>query len=52
MFYLQSRGLDRRTALQLLVSGFFRTVVDAIDVEGVAEELEQAVFARLATAEL
>jgi Fe-S cluster assembly protein SufD len=52
MFYLQSRGLDRRTALQLLVSGFFRTVVDAIGVEGAGEQLEEAVFAKLATAEL
>ena len=52
MFYLQSRGLDRRTALQLLVSGFFRTVVDAIDVEGAGEQLDESVFAKLATAEL
>ena len=52
MFYLQSRGMDRRTALQLLVSGFFRTVVDVIDIEGAGEELEESVFAKLATAEL
>ena len=52
LFYLQSRGLDRRTSLQLLVSGFFQTVLRDIRLEGVAEELEETVFAKLAMAEL
>ena len=52
LFYLQSRGLDRRTALQLLVSGFFRSIADGIAVEGVAGDLERTVFAKLAQAEL
>ena len=52
LFYLQSRGLDRRTSLQLLVSGFFQTVLRDIRLEGVAEELEETVFAKLARAEL
>ncbi len=52
LFYLQSRGLDRRTSLQLLVSGFFQTVLREIRLEGVAEELEETVFAKLGQAEL
>ena len=52
LFYLQSRGLDRRTALQLLVNGFFQSVLGNIALPGVAEELEATVFAKLATAEL
>ena len=51
-FYLQSRGLDRRTALQLLVSGFFQSVARSAGVEGVADDLEQTVFAKLAQAAL
>jgi Fe-S cluster assembly protein SufD len=52
LFYLQSRGLDRRTSLQLLVGGFFQSVLGDVRLEGVAEELEATVFAKLATAEL
>jgi Fe-S cluster assembly protein SufD len=52
LFYLQSRGLERRQALQLLVSGFFRSVLDDIPVPGMAEELEAAVVAKLGTADL
>jgi Fe-S cluster assembly protein SufD len=52
LFYLQSRGLDRRTALQLLVNGFFQAVVSDLGVPGVADEVEQAVVVKLATAEL
>ena len=52
LFYLQSRGLDRRTALQLLVGGFFQSVLGDVRIEGVAEELEATVFAKLATVEL
>ena len=52
LFYLQSRGLDRRTALQLLVGGFFQSVLGDVRLEGIAEELEATVFAKLATAEL
>ena len=52
LFYLESRGLERRTALQLLVSGFFQSVLGDVRLEGIAEELEETVFAKLATAEL
>ena len=52
LFYLQSRGLDRRTALQLLVNGFFQSVARALAVEGIADDLERTVFAKLARAVL
>jgi Fe-S cluster assembly protein SufD len=52
LFYLQSRGLARREALQLLVSGFFRSVLQDVNVPGLDEELEAAVVAKLGSAEL
>jgi Fe-S cluster assembly protein SufD len=52
LFYLQSRGLDERQSLQLLVAGFFRSVLVGVDVEGLEDELEAAVVAKLETAEL
>ena len=52
LFYLQSRGLDRRQALQLLVAGFFQSVVGELPIKGFSAELEARVFAKLETAEL
>ncbi len=60
MFYLQSRGLERRAALQLLVSGFFQSVAEAVPLSGAGDEpddasyetLYEAVTRKLATAEL
>lgn len=52
LFYLQSRGLPRRAAFQLLVAGFFQSVVEDIPVEGLAEDLEAFVVAKLANANL
>ena len=60
MFYLQSRGLERRASLQLLVSGFFQSVADAVPLSGAGDEadddsyetLHDAVIRKLATAEL
>lgn len=52
LFYLQSRGLDRRQALQLLVAGFFQSVAGGIEVEGIADEISELVHAKLAQAEL
>jgi Fe-S cluster assembly protein SufD len=44
VFYLQSRGLDRQSAEQLIVEGFFRSVLDKLGVESVQE----AVWAAMA----
>ena len=45
-------GLDYRTALQLMVAGFFQSVVTDITIEGFAEELAEIVATKLATSEL
>jgi len=52
LFYLQSRGLERRQALQLLVSGFFQSAVAGMPLEGLEEEIYNTVMTKLATAEL
>ncbi|MCY4639024.1 MAG: Fe-S cluster assembly protein SufD [Chloroflexi bacterium] len=52
LFYLQSRGLDERTALQFLVAGFFDPVARRIPLEGLGDELAAAVHAKLASADL
>jgi Fe-S cluster assembly protein SufD len=52
LFYLQSRGLDVRQALQLLVAGFFFSVVGEVAVPGLEDELTTRVQAKLATATL
>lgn len=52
LFYLQSRGLDYRTALQLLVAGFFQSAIADIAIEGIGEEIAELVAHKLATSEL
>ena len=52
LFYLQSRGLDMRQSLVLLVTGFFQSVLSGLDAPGLVEELETALREKLATAEL
>ena len=47
IFYAQSRGIDRATAIQLIVEGFFANVYDRITIESVRETLRQAVEAKL-----
>jgi Fe-S cluster assembly protein SufD len=52
LFYLQSRGLDYRASLQLLVQGFFESVIADMPLEDLRDELREAVGAKLATVEL
>ncbi len=52
LFYLQTRGLEYRAALQLLVYGFFASVTEGIPLPELSEELYEIVTAKLATAEL
>jgi Fe-S cluster assembly protein SufD len=52
LFYLQSRGMDYRSALKLLVQGFFADVLRGIPIDGLEEELQELVTAKLTTAEL
>ncbi|RLT42679.1 MAG: SufD family Fe-S cluster assembly protein [Chloroflexi bacterium] len=51
-FYLQSRGLDRRGALKLLVGGFFASVLTDSAFEALAEDMQDRVARKMADAEL
>jgi Fe-S cluster assembly protein SufD len=48
IFYAQARGIDRQTAVRLIVEGFFANVYDRITIEPVRETLRQAVANKLA----
>jgi Fe-S cluster assembly protein SufD len=51
LFYLESRGIPRRTARRLVVFGFFEEVLARVTVPEVRRRLEAALEAELATAE-
>ncbi len=48
IFYLQSRGIGRQEARQLLVLAFARDVLDRMKVESVREQMESVLVRRLA----
>ncbi|MFA7248261.1 MAG: SufD family Fe-S cluster assembly protein [Dehalococcoidia bacterium] len=52
LFYLQSRGLDYRGSLKLLVGGFFASVLNDAAFAALAEDMHERVERKLATAEL
>jgi Fe-S cluster assembly protein SufD len=47
IFYLRSRGLTRKEATRMIVSGFFQQVFDRITIESVREALGQAIGRRI-----
>jgi Fe-S cluster assembly protein SufD len=47
LFYLQSRGLDKRQAERLVIFGFFGEVLDRLPLPGVVEELKRAIEAKI-----
>ncbi len=47
IFYAQSRGLTRKEATRLIVSGFFQQIFDRITIESVRESLGQAILRRV-----
>ncbi len=47
LFYAQSRGLSRREATRMIVSGFFQQVFDRITIESVREALGEAIGRRI-----
>ena len=47
IFYAQARGVDRETAVRLIVEGFFANVYDRITLEPVRETLRRAVAEKL-----
>jgi Fe-S cluster assembly protein SufD len=48
LFYLQSRGIPRKEAERQIVFGFFREVLDRIELPEVRESLERAIGLELA----
>ena len=48
LFYLQTRGIPRHEAERLIVFGFFREVLDRIELPEVRESLERAIELELA----
>jgi len=52
LFYLQSRGLSYRSALQLIVSGFFNSVTQAFTIDGLQQMLNKIVVDKIALADL
>jgi Fe-S cluster assembly protein SufD len=47
IFYAQARGVDRETAIRLIVEGFFANVYDRITLDPVRETLRNAVAEKL-----
>ena len=47
VFYAQARGLTRKEAIRMIVSGFFQQVFDRITVESVREALGHAIGRRV-----
>ncbi|WZO96156.1 Fe-S cluster assembly protein SufD [Isosphaeraceae bacterium EP7] len=47
VFYAQARGIERETAVRLIVEGFFAKVYDRVEMEPVQETLRQAVATKL-----
>jgi Fe-S cluster assembly protein SufD len=51
LYYLESRGLSKRRAERVLISGFFSEIVGKLPVEGLAEPLLDAVTRRFVQAQ-
>jgi Fe-S cluster assembly protein SufD len=47
IFYAQSRGLTRKEATRLIVSGFFQQIFDRITIESVRDALGHAILRRV-----
>jgi len=47
IFYAMSRGLTRKEATRLVVSGFFQQIFDRITIESVREALAQAILRKV-----
>jgi len=47
IFYLQSRGIPRSTAVRMIVEGFFSSIFDRMSQERVREKLASAVSAKI-----
>ena len=47
IFYALTRGLTRKEAIRLIVTGFFQQVLDRITIESVREALARAIALRV-----
>ncbi|MGM0371211.1 MAG: SufD family Fe-S cluster assembly protein, partial [Halobacteriota archaeon] len=47
LFYMTSRGVPEQRARNMLVEGFFVPVLEEMDVEGLRQDFEAGVAARL-----
>jgi len=47
LFYLMARGLSRSQSQRLIVEGFFAPVLDRIPLEGVREQLREAIETKI-----
>ena len=47
IFYLMARGIDRRTAMRMIVQGFFEEVLNRVPVPGVRNKLEAEIAHRV-----
>jgi Fe-S cluster assembly protein SufD len=52
LYYLQSRGIDRETALRLIVTGYFTEILVEADMPGVTERAIAVIESRIAEADL
>jgi Fe-S cluster assembly protein SufD len=52
LYYLRSRGIDRDTALRLIVRGYFADVLEEAGLPGVTEHALEVIERRIADADL
>ncbi len=50
LFYLQTRGIPRDEAVRLIVTGFFREVLDRVELSEIRDTLERAIEEEVETA--
>lgn len=52
LYYLQARGIDRETALRMIVTGYFTEILDEADLPGVSARAIAVIEQRIAAADL
>lgn len=52
LYYLQARGIDRDTALRMIVTGYFTEILDEADLPGVSDRALDVIEQRIAAADL
>ena len=52
LYYLQARGIDRDTALRMIVTGYFTEILDEADLPGVSDRALAVIEQRIAAADL